>query len=153
MTRSHRQLIAVVQAAAWRSLLLALCTALLAACGTPAPPTHFDSLASYNRAFDTALGAMADNKLVFSVQDRRGGRIVGEIGGETITATLESMHDGALRVNFVPQNDTPAGLALQRRVADSYMARSSGQSLLGGSKDSDNYRGPVPCPSGPAFCR
>ena len=153
MLRSHRQLFAAAPATVWRSLLLALCTALLAACGTPAPPAHFDSQASYNRTFDTALSAMADHKLVFSVQDRRGGRIVGGIDGETIMATLQPMQDGTLRVSFVPQNDTPAGLALQRRVADSYIARTSGQSLLGGSREPDNYRGPVPCPSGAAFCR
>ena len=152
MIRSHHPLFAVVQAAAWRSLLLALCAALLAACGTPTPPTHFDSHVSFNRTFDSALGAMADQKMVFSVQDRRGGRIVGETGGETITATLQPMQDGTLRVSFVPQNDTPAALALQRSVADRYMARTSGQSLLGSSREPDTYRGPIPCPSAPAFC-
>ena len=152
MNRSHRRLFAAAPATVWRCLLLGLCTALLAACGTAAPPTHFDSHANFNRTFDWALGAMTDQKLVLSVQDRRGGRIVGETGGETITATLQPMHDGTLRVSFVPQNDTPAALALQRSVADRYMARTSGQSLLGGSREPDTYRGPVPCPSGAAFC-
>ena len=141
-----------VPAAGRRALLLGLCGTLLAACGTPAPPTHFDSLAGYDRTFDAALGAMADQKMVFSVQDLRNGRIVGEVGGETLTATLQPMLDGTLRVSFVPQNDSPAALALQRRVADSYSARMSGQSILGGFKDSGSQKGPTPCPAGPAFC-
>ncbi len=141
-----------VPTAGRRALLLGLCGALLAACGTTAPPTHFASMAGYNRTFETALGAMADQKMVFSVQDLRNGRIVGEVGGETLTATMEPMLDGTLRVSFVPQNDSPAALALQRRVADSYSARMSGQSILGGFKDAGNQRGPTPCPAGPAFC-
>jgi hypothetical protein len=139
-------------AAVRRALLLGLCGAVLAACGTSAPPTHFDSMAGYNRTFDAALGAMADQKMVFSVQDRRNGRIIGEVGGETLTATLQPMPDGALRVSFVPQNDSPAAMALQQRVADSYSARMSGQSILGGFRDSGDQRGPAPCPAGPAFC-
>jgi hypothetical protein len=135
-----------------RTLLLGLCGALLAACGTSAPPTHFDSMAGYNRTFDTALAAMADHKLVFSVQDRRQGRIVGEIDGETLTATMVPMHDGTLRVSFVPQNESPAALALQQRVAASYSERMASLSILGGFGNSGNYRGPVPCPAGPAFC-
>jgi hypothetical protein len=137
----------------WRALLSGLCCLLLAACTATAPPTHFDSMAGYNRSFDIALAAMADHKLVFSVQDRRQGRIVGEVGGETLTATMEPMLDGTLRVSFVPQSASPAALALQQRVAASYSERMAGLSILGGfGSSSGNYRGPVPCPAGPAFC-
>ena len=135
-----------------RMLLLGLCSALLAGCAAPAPPTRFDSMAGYNRTFDTALAAMADQKMVFSVQDRRFGRIVGEVGGETLTATMEPMLDGTLRVSFVPQNDSPSALALQQRVAASYSERMANLSILGGFGRSGSDRGPVPCPSGPAFC-
>jgi hypothetical protein len=63
------------------------------------------------------------------------------------------MLDGTLRVSFVPQNDSPAALALQQRVAGSYSERMSKLSILGGIGGSGgDYRGPVPCPSGPAFC-
>jgi hypothetical protein len=137
----------------WRALLFGLSCLLLAACAATAPPTHFDSMAGYNRSFDIALAAMADHKLIFSQQDRRQGRIVGEVGGETLTATLVPMLDGTLRVSFVPQGDSPAALALQQRVAASYSERMGGLSILGGfGSGSGNYRGPVPCPSGPAFC-
>ena len=139
-------------AAGWRALLLGLCLAALAACGTPQPRVHFDSQASYDRTFDAARGAMAEQKLVVSVEDRRQGRIVGALDGETITATFEPMLDGTLRVSFLAQNDSPAALVLQQRVAGAYEVRMSKQSILGGFGSSDSYRGPTPCPSAPAFC-
>jgi hypothetical protein len=143
-----------LRAAVSAALVLAL--AGLAACssGRPgtAPVTAQDSQLSYDRTFDAALGAMADQKLVFSVQDRRNGRIVGTLDGESITATLEPMPDGTLRVNFVSPGETPAGTALRQRVIGSYNARMSNHSILGGFKDSGDQRGPSPCPSGPAFC-
>jgi hypothetical protein len=62
------------------------------------------------------------------------------------------MLDGTLRVSFVPQNNSPAAVALQQRVAASYSERMSNLSILGGFGSSGSQRGPVPCPSGPAFC-
>lgn len=138
------------------SALLVLALSGLAACSmTPqatAPGRVPDSMAGYNRTFDTALGAMADQKMTISVQDRRNGRIVGEHDGQTITATLQPMRDGTLRVNFVPQTDSPEATAMLQRLSDSYNARMSNLSILGGFKDGGSDRGPVPCPSGPAFC-
>jgi hypothetical protein len=120
-------------------------------CGTQPLPTHFDSHLSFDRTFNDALGAMADQKLIFSEQDRRRGRIVGELDGETIVATLQPMLDGALRVSFTAQGDSAAAAALRRKVTDSYIARTSNASILGGFKGGSGA-GPIPCPSGPAFC-
>jgi hypothetical protein len=142
-----------LRAAVAAALLFVL--AVLAGCSSSPPGSAAasarDSHLSFDRTFNAALGAMADQKLVFSVQDRRNGRIVGAIEGETLTATLQPMRDGLLRVNFAPQGDSPAAVALQQRVIESYNARMSNQSILGGFKGG-NDRGPTPCPSGPAFC-
>jgi hypothetical protein len=136
------------------ALLLAL--AGLAGCSSspssPAPATARDSHLSYDRTFDAALGAMADQRLVLSVQDRRNGRIVGVHDGQTLTATLQPLRDGTLRVNFSPKDESPVAVALQQRVIESYNARMSNQSILGGFKSGSSDRGPTPCPSGPAFC-
>lgn len=125
---------------------------MLLACSTVTPGRVPDSQLSFDRTFDMAQAAMADQKLVFSVEDRRGGRIVGAVDGQTIVTTLQPLLDGTLRVNFTPQGDSPAAVALQQRVVASYNVRLANLSLLGGFKGSGSDRGPVPCPSGPAFC-
>jgi len=129
---------------------LLLAAGLLAACGTRPPPAHFDSQLSFDRTFNDALGAMADQKLVVSEQNRRQGRIVGTLDGETVVATLQPMLDGTLRVSFAAQGDSAAAEALKRKVVDSYVARTSNASLLGGFKGGGG--GPTVCPAGPAFC-
>ena len=136
--------------------LLVLLLSVLAACSIsppePTPGRVPDSMVGYNRTFDTALGAMADQKMTISEQDRRNGRIVGELDGQTITTTLQPMRDGTLRVNFEPKDDSPEATALVQRLATSYNARMANLSLLGGSRSGGSDRGPVPCPSGPAMC-
>jgi hypothetical protein len=138
------------------SALLWLALGVLAACSSTAPgspPGRVpDSMVGYNRTFDIALGAMADQKMTISEQDRRSGRIVGELDGQTITTTLQPMQDGTLRVNFVPQSDSADATALVQRLAASYNARMANLSLLGGWRGGGGDRGPVPCPSGPAMC-
>jgi len=137
-----------------RSLLLALAVAALGGCAAPAPPSHFDSQASYNRTFDAAAGAMADQKMTFGVIDRRHGQAVATLNGDTITATLQEQLDGTVRVTFSAQGPAPGDPELLKRVIASYNTRMSKLGLLGGFKDSGGaeYKGPVPCPSGPAFC-
>jgi hypothetical protein len=120
-----------------------------------APPGRVsDSQLSFDRTFDIALGAMADQRMTFSTQDRRQGRIVGTADGATLVATLQPMPDGTIRVNFVPQGDTPADNALLKRVADAYTERMAKLGVLGVFRDSDgaSRSGPTPCPNGPAFC-
>ncbi len=132
---------------------LAACVlAALAACGTPPQRAQFDSTLSYNATYNDTLGAMADQKLIFSEQDRLNGRIVGTRDGETIVATLQPMQDGTLRVSFAAQGESAAATALQQKVIASYIARTSNASILGGMKDKGVDKGPTPCPTAPAFC-
>jgi hypothetical protein len=123
----------------------------LAGCASPSAASVSDSQLSFERTYDVALAAMADQRLIFSVQDRRQGRIVGSADGATLIASIEPIVDGTTRVSFKPQGDSAADAALQKRVIEAYNARMGKLSLLGGSGGSD-YRGPVPCPTGPAFC-
>jgi hypothetical protein len=138
----------------------AVTTALLFAlvgvvgCTGASPGRVPDSHTSIERTYDIALAAMADQRMIFSVQDRRQGRIVGTVDGSTVVATIQPIVDGTTRVNFEPQGNTAADAALVKRVTDAYNGRMSKLGLLGGFKDSagTEYKGPVPCPSGPAFC-
>ena len=123
-------------------------------CASVSPGGVPDSLISIERTYDVALAAMADQRMIFSVQDRRQGRIVGSVEGSTLVATIQPIVDGTTRVTFEPQGNTAADAALVKRVIDAYNARMSKLGLLGGFKDSGGaeYKGPIPCPSGPAFC-
>jgi hypothetical protein len=137
-------------------LLLALALAAFGGCGTAPPRTHFDSHLSFDRSFDIALAAMADQRMTFSAQDRRQGRIVGTIDGSTLVATIQPSLDGMFRVVFEPQGDSPADAALLGRVGAAYNERMAKLGLLGGFKDeagaATSKAGPRPCPSGPALC-
>jgi hypothetical protein len=123
-------------------------------CTSVSPGGVPDSHISIERTYDVALAAMADQRMIFSVQDRRQGRIVGTVEGSTLVATIQPIVDGTTRVTFEPQGNTAADAALVKRVIDAYNARMSKLGLLGGFKDSGGaeYKGPIPCPSGPAFC-
>ena len=141
------------RAAVTAALLLALIG--IGGCAAPSPGSVPDSEIGFDRTYDIALAAMAEQRMIFSVQDRRQGQIVGSIDGSTIVATLEPLAVyGTTRVLFKPQGDTSADAALLKRVTDAYIGRMSKLGLLGGFKDSGGaeYKGPVPCPSGPAFC-
>lgn len=133
-------------------LAIAALAALLAGCVGAPPGTVSYSQSTYNRTFDAALGALADQKLVISEQDRRGGRIVAKEEGITLTATLEPLPDGSIRVSFrqQPEGEHPD---LLKRVTQAYEARVSQRSVLGGFKDSGDSGGPIPCANGPAFCK
>lgn len=133
------------------AVALALLLAGLTGCSTPPPGVVDDSMLSFNRTFNAALGAIADQRMIIGVQDRRGGVIVGTLDGDTITSRLTLQHDGAIRVRFAQDGSNDPELL--KRVVASYNARTGNQSLLGGSRDSADPPGPIPCPSGPAFCK
>jgi hypothetical protein len=139
-----------------RSLLLLTLTlaAALGGCAAPPQPNHFDSQASYVRTFELATAAMADQRMIFDVIDRRHGQVVATLKGDTISATLQDQLDGTVRVTFSAQGPAHGDPELLRRVIASFNARMAKLGMLGGFKDSGGaeYKGPVPCPSGPAFC-
>jgi hypothetical protein len=128
--------------------------AVLAGCSAPPQPSHFDSHASYARTFEAATAAMAEQRMVLGVIDPRQGRAVGTLNGDTISATLQQQLDGTVRVTFSAQ-DPVADPELLKRVTAAYSARMAKASVLGGFKEpaGAEYKGPVPCPSGPALCR
>jgi hypothetical protein len=136
------------------ALLLALAAlATLGGCASAQPGRVPDSLVGFDRTFDAAMGALIDQKMTVTQQDRRHGNIDAKAGNAGIAVSLRTLPDGAIRVSFEPQGDASADPGLLQRVADAYNARMSNLSVLGGFKDSGSQRGgPVPCPSGPAFC-
>ena len=56
--------------------------------------------ASFDRSFDAAAGAMRDQGLTISGEDRNAGRVVGKLGNGTVTAQVRQQADGSVRVQF-----------------------------------------------------
>ena len=56
--------------------------------------------ASFDRSFAAAAGAMRDEGLTVTVEDRAAGNVVGTRDGSTVTASLRQQSDGSLRVQF-----------------------------------------------------
>ena len=113
--------------------MLALALVALGGCAAT-QPTGFDSQASYNRTFEAATGAMADQRMIFGVIDRRQGQAVATLNGDTISATLQDQLDGTVRVTFNAQGPAHADPELLKRVIASYNARMQKIGLLGGFK-------------------
>ncbi|HET9206971.1 MAG TPA: hypothetical protein VFO28_12085 [Burkholderiaceae bacterium] len=68
----------------------------------PAPSTTVvpGAPASFDRSFDAAAGAMRDQGLTISAEDRNAGRVVGKLGNGTVTAQVRQQADGSVRVQF-----------------------------------------------------
>ncbi len=84
-------------------------------------PVSTSAPASFDRSFDAAAGAMRDQGLAISVEDRGSGTIVGRIGGGTVTASVRQQADGSVRVQF--DANGPRDPALIDRVSRSYDSR------------------------------
>src|SRR5215470_6751105 len=63
-----------------------------------------------DRSWDAAAGAMTDQGMTITAQDRRAGVIRGNRGGTTITAQLETLSDGRIQVKFSSSGTSDSGL-------------------------------------------
>ena len=87
-------------------IVASACAALLAlpgctyyvAPGTPVP--GYANPSPFERSFSAASGAMRDQGLAITVEDRASGTVVGRQGEGTVTATLRQQADGSVRVQF-----------------------------------------------------
>jgi hypothetical protein len=78
----------------------------------------------FDRAWSAASGAMYDQGMSITVQDRAAGVIRGERGGVTITATLFTQADGSVQVKFATSGNS-ADPSLIEHVSASYDRRMS----------------------------
>jgi hypothetical protein len=77
-------------------LALSGCTYYVPAPGTVVPGAP----ASFDRSFSAAAGAMRDQGLAISVEDRSSGTIIGKLETGTVTASVRQQADGSVRVQF-----------------------------------------------------
>src|SRR6476661_3042495 len=76
----------------------------------------------FDRSWAAATGAMSDQGLTITSQDRGAGVMRGERGGTTITIILQTLPDGRIQVKFDSKgNNSDPGLI--QRVSDSYDRR------------------------------
>ena len=107
----------LVSVAAVIGLALSGCTYYVPAPGTVVPGAP----ASFDRSFSAAAGAMRDQGLSISVEDRSSGTIVGKVESGTVTASVRQQADGSVRVQFDASGVRDP--ALIDRVSRSYDAR------------------------------
>jgi hypothetical protein len=110
------------------TIALLLCVATLGGCyvydpyypyGYPAAYPGGGTAATYNQAWNAALGAMRDQGVQVGREDRASGVIQGTRGGANVAAQVITQADGRVRVEFNVANDA----ALAEGLSRSYDAR------------------------------
>jgi hypothetical protein len=101
-----------------RALLCSLLLLLLAGCVVYEPVPVQSGPPRFDRAWDAAAGAMHDQGVQVSVQDRAAGIIRGTHGGVSAEASVRSLADGRVEVRF---HSSDSGLA--HRISESYERR------------------------------
>ena len=110
----------LVSLAAGTVLLLPACTYYVPPPGTVVPGAP----ASFDRSFSAAGGAMRDQGLTITVEDRSSGTIVGKVENGTVTASVRQQADGSVRVQFDANGvRDPALIDRVSRGYDSRMGR------------------------------
>lgn len=117
--------------AGWKNLAMSLalaasCAAVLGTtgCAYYGYPVAMSAPASFERSFSAAAGAMRDQGLALSVEDRSSGTIVGSIGAGSVTANVRQQLDGSVRVQFDASGARdPALIERVSRSYDSWMGR------------------------------
>lgn len=83
----------------------------------PAPPTGFD------RSWNAAAGALQDQGVQITAEDRAAGVIRGRRGGIDVTANVRTQADGSVRVEFNTGGATGQDPQLIDRISRSYDVR------------------------------
>ena len=106
-----------------RTVIAMLFTALLAlqGCTYYGVPATTTVPASFDRSFDAAAGALLDQGVAITVQDRASGTIAGNAGGTGIRASVLRQADGSVRVQFDSSDSRDPDLL--QRISRSYDRR------------------------------
>ena len=104
-------------------LVACVAALLLAGCVVyePVPVAQPTTQQRFDRSWDAAAAAMADQGVTITAQDRGAGVIRGMRGGVIVTATLQTLPDGRIQVSFNSTGEGEGGVA--QRVHESYERR------------------------------
>ena len=106
----------------FRALLCAAFLSLFAGC-VVYEPVPVSTPASFDRSWNAATGAMADQGVSITAQDRGAGIIRGTRGGISIQASVRTLADGRVEVRFDQSGQTGSDPNLVHRISESYDRR------------------------------
>ena len=102
---------------------LAAGAALLAVCVVYEPvPVGHSRPASYDRSWNAAVGAMREQGVTISQEDRAAGVVRGSRGSINVTGSVQPQADGSVRVQFDTSGATANDPTLIDRITRSYQA-------------------------------
>ena len=102
---------------------LILAAVALAACVVYEPVPVPQGPSTYDRSWAAAIGALQDQGVAISEQDRASGVVRGTRGSVTVTAVVRTQADGRVRVEFNTAGGGGADPGLVERVSESYNRR------------------------------
>ena len=110
-------------------IIVSLIIALMTGCTyyQPAPGTYYTTTASTTSKFDqswsAAIGALSDEGVHITTQNREAGVIQGTRGGTRVTVNLRTQADGSVRVEFDTSGSSKHDPTLIDRIHSSYNSR------------------------------
>ena len=97
--------------------------ALLGGCVVYEPvPTGYSRPASFDRSWNAAVGAMREQGVAITQEDRAAGIVRGTRGGINVTGSVRPQADGSVRVQFDTSGATASDPTLIDRITSSYQA-------------------------------
>ncbi len=112
-----------------KRLALALTLALLGGCGSydPEPRTYVSAppsaMASLDRSWSAAIGALGDQGVKIAFEDRDAGVIQGSRDGIGVVARVRALPNGSVRVEFNTSGSTQRDPGLIDRISRAYDVR------------------------------
>jgi hypothetical protein len=106
-------------------LSLALVAGTLGGCYAYAPyyPYGYSQPASYDMSWNAAIGAMRDEGVAITAENRSGGFAEGRRGNITVRAVVASQPDGRIRVEFNHGGAVNEDPGLPGRISHAYEVR------------------------------
>ena len=106
--------------------IISLIATLITACyySQPAPAVYTTkSTSKFEQSWSAALGALSDQGVRISTQDRGAGIIQGSRYGIAVIASIRTQANNSVRVEFNTSGDTKRDPELIKRITGSYNSR------------------------------
>jgi hypothetical protein len=105
------------------SIGLAIAAALFGGCVVYEPvPVGYSTAASFDRSWNAAVGAMREQGVTITAEDRGAGVVRGTRGGINVSGNVRPQADGSVRVQFDTSGATASDPTLIDRITRSYQA-------------------------------